>query len=63
MGVKNDVLKGTWLVQGEEHATLHLGIRSSSPMLGAEITYIHTYIHTYINKVTKKKKRMMRMVC
>ena len=31
------VFWGTWLTQLEEHATLDLGVVSSSPMMGAEI--------------------------
>ena len=30
--------KGTWLAQSEEHATLGLGVMSSNPTLGVEMT-------------------------
>ena len=37
---------GAWLAQSVKHATLDPRVVSSSPMLGVDITYIHTYIHT-----------------
>jgi len=32
------VPRGAWLAQWEEHATLDLGLMSSSPTMGVEIT-------------------------
>ena len=33
-------LRGTWLAQSVEHVTLDLGVMSSSPTLGIEITFL-----------------------
>ena len=32
------VIRGAWLAQSEEHATLHLGVVSLSPPLEVEVT-------------------------
>lgn len=35
---QNDQARGAWLAQSVEHETLDLGVVSSSPTLGAEMT-------------------------
>ena len=37
-GIKKNSIWDTWLAQLEEHATLDLGVVSSSPTLSVEIT-------------------------
>ena len=37
--IRTHINRGTWLAQSVEHATLDLGVVSSSPALGAEITF------------------------
>ena len=38
MYIKGIFIWGAWLAQSEEHVSLDLGVVSSSPMLGVEIT-------------------------
>ena len=38
-GIKKFFYWGAWLAWSEEHMTFDLRVRSSSPMLGVEITY------------------------
>ena len=42
--------EGTWRVQSVEHVTLDLGVVSSSPMLGVEITFknrLKKWVHEF----------------
>ena len=36
--IRTHINRGTWLAQSVEHATLDLGVVTSSPTLGVEIT-------------------------
>ena len=36
-GILKNELQGAWLTHLEEHATLDIGVMSSSPMLGVEV--------------------------
>ena len=38
MSLKTQVHRGIWLAQSVEHVTLDLGIMSSNPILGVELT-------------------------
>ena len=38
MAINKSTNRGAWLAQSEEHMTLDLGVVSSSPTLGIEIT-------------------------
>ena len=40
--------RGAWLAQSEEHVTLDLGVISSSPTWGVEITYINKTLKQYL---------------
>ena len=37
--IRTHINRGTWLAQSVEHATLDFSVVSSSPALGAEITF------------------------